>query len=135
MVILERKGAEVYCNGLKLKINTQASKGPGKEVVSVEGLEGSNGQKWISLSRLHEGINEIETSGRQISSYQRYNLTSEESARVKELQSEIDSIIENAKKRYVTKPNLNININNMTQAEKEAKAIELERYIAMLRGE
>lgn len=135
MIILERKGAEVYCNGLKLKINTQASKGPGKEVVSIEGLEGNNGQKWISLSRLHEGINEIETSARQISSYQRYNLTPEESARVKELQSEIDSIIENAKKRYVTKPNLNININNMTQAEKEAKAEELERYIAMLRGE
>lgn len=135
MIILERKGAEVYCNGLKLRINTQASKGEGKECVLIEGLEGSNGQKWISLSRLHEGINEIETSARKISSYQRYNLTPEESARVKELQSEIDSIIENAKKRYITKPNLNININNMTQAEKEAKAEELERYIAMLRGE
>ena len=94
MLVLERKGDEVFCNGRKLVINAQASKGAGKEVVKVDGLEGANGQKWISLARLKEGINEIETQGREIGSYQKYTLTQEEKDEIKMHQDAIDKIID-----------------------------------------
>ena len=45
MIELERIGNEVYCKGVKLKINPQASKGPGNEVINIEGLEGNPGKK------------------------------------------------------------------------------------------
>ena len=134
MLVLERKGNEVFCEGQKLTIVTQASKGPGKEVVKVAGLEGSNGQKWVSLSKLVEGLNEIECNGREVASSQKYTLTAEEKARVAELQAEIDSIIAQAKARYVAKPNLNVDPSKMSEADRLALASQLEAYIATLKA-
>lgn len=45
MLELERKGREVFCKGRKLTIVEQKTKGPNKEVVKVDGLEGSKRQK------------------------------------------------------------------------------------------
>lgn len=134
MLVLERKGNEVFCNGCKLTINPQASKGPGKEVVKVEGLEGSNGQKWVSLARLKEGINNIETQGREISSYQRYTLTQEEKDEIKMHQDAIDKIIEVAKSRFVVKPNFKLDPTKMTEEQREAEVAKLEAYLRMLKA-
>lgn len=134
MLVLERKGNEVYCQGQKLTIVAQATKGPGKEVVKIKGLEGSNGQTWISLSRLNEGLNEVECKAREVVSTSKYQLTSEEKARIAELQAEIDSIIEAAKARYVAKPNLNVNPASMTEAQRLELAAQLEKYIASLKA-
>lgn len=135
MLVLERKGSEVFCNGQKLTIVAQATKGPGKEVVKVAGLEGSNGQKWVSLSKLAEGLNEIECQGREVASSQKYTLTQEEKARVTELQAEIDSIIAQAKARYVAKPNMNRDISKMSNSEKLEFASQLEAYVASLKAQ
>lgn len=132
MLVLERKGNEVFCNGQKLTIVAQATKGPGKEVVKVEGLDGSNGQKWVSLSKLVEGLNEIECNGREVSS-QKYTLTQEERERVSQLQSEIDSIINKAKERYVAKPNLNMDPSKLTEEERLALIDQITKYYG-LRG-
>ena len=134
MLVLERKGDEVFCQGQKLTIVAQATKGPGKEVVKIKGLEGSNGQTWISLSRLNEGLNEVECKAREVVSTSKYQLTSEEKARIAELQAEIDSIIEAAKARYVAKPNLNVNPASMTEAQRLELAAQLEKYIASLKA-
>lgn len=134
MLKLERKGNEVFCQGQKLTIVAQATKGPGKEVVKIAGLEGSNGQRWISLSRLVEGLNEIECEGREVISTQRYSLTVEEKAQVAELQAQIDAIINKAKARYVAKPNLNVDPSKLTQDQKLALAEQLEKYMASLRA-
>lgn len=126
MLVLERKGNDVFCDGKKLTIVAQATKGPGKEVVKIDGLEGSNGQKWVSLSRLVEGINEIETNARQVTN--KYELTQEEQNEINSLQARIDEIINNAKTRIVTKPKLDFNPAAMTEAERLAKIEELKRY-------
>ena len=122
MVVLERKGNEVFCGGRKLTIVPQATKGPGKEVVKIGGLEGSNGQQWISLSKLNEGINEIETQAKQITtcSY----LTQEEKKRIEELESEIREIKERAKLR---KP-VHKKLEDMTIQ-------ELEEFLRIKKGE
>lgn len=134
MLVLERKGDEVFCNGQKLTIVAQASKGPNKEVVKVAGLEGANGQKWVSLSKLKEGLNEIECNGREVSTSKAYVLTEEEKAQVAELQSQIDAIIEVAKARYVAKPKLNIDPSKLSEEERVAYIANLEKYIATLKG-
>ena len=134
MLVLERKGDEVFCNGQKLTIVAQASKGPNKEVVKVAGLEGANGQKWVSLSKLKEGLNEIECNGREVSTSKAYVLTEEEKAQVNELQSQIDAIIEVAKTRYVAKPKLNIDPSKLSEEERVAYIANLEKYIATLKG-
>lgn len=134
MLELERKGNEVYCQGQKLTIVAQATKGPGKEVVKIKDLPGSNGQTWISLSRLSEGLNTIECKAREVASTSKYSLTSEEKARIDELQAEIDAIINAAKARYVAKPNMNRNPANMTEAERLELASQLEAYIASLKA-
>ncbi len=131
MLVLVRKGQEVFYNGQKLTIVEQATKGPGKEVVKVKGLEGSNGQQWISLSRLSEGKNELECQGREVTTTSRYTLTAEEAARVKELQTELDSIIQAAKDRYVQKPNLNVDPTKMSEAERLAKIEEVKKYYGL----
>lgn len=128
MLVLERKGDEVYCNGSKLTINPQATKGPGKEVVKVDGLEGSNGQKWISLNRLKEGINEIECQAREVTRTIRYTLTSEEQAQIDELQAQIDAIIEAAKARK------ELTLEDIKKLPIEQQIQELEKYIARKRG-
>lgn len=131
MLVLERKGNEVFHNNSKLTIVEQATKGPGKEVVKIKGLEGSNGQQWISLSRLVEGKNEVECQGREVTTTSRYTLTKEEAKRVKELQEELDAIIQGAKDRYVQKPNLNIDPSKMSEAERLAKIEELKKYYGL----
>jgi hypothetical protein len=131
MLVLERKGDEVYFGNQKLTIVKQATKGPGKEVVKIKGLEGSNGQQWLSLSRLAEGRNEIECQGREVTTTSRYTLTAEEAKRVKELQDELDAIIAQAKARYVKKPNLDIDPSKMSEAERLAKIEELKKYYGL----
>lgn len=128
MLVLERKGDEVYCNGCKLTINPQATKGPGKEVVKVDGLEGSNGQKWISLARLKEGINEIECQAREVTRTIKYTLTNEEQAKIDELQAQIDAIIEAAKARK------ELTLEDIKKLPVEQQIVELEKYIARKRG-
>lgn len=121
MLELERKGCEVFCNGVKLTIVAQASKGEGKEVVKIEGLEGSNGQKWLSLSMLKEGLNVFDNL--KAKSTKNYQLTQDEQNEIDMLQSRINEIIENAKARFVP-----------TKAKKvtEMNEEELEAYIASL---
>lgn len=123
MLVLERKGQEVFYQGRKLTIVAQASKGDNKEVVKIEGLEGSNGQKWVSLTKLKEGINEVETQGKVMNS-KKYVLTLEETQQIEALQAQIDAIIENAKKRYV--PHKDI---------KEMSIEELENFIKLRKQE
>lgn len=131
MLVLTRKGADVYHNDVKLTIVAQATKGKGKEVVKIDGLEGSNGQKWVSLSRLVEGDNEIECKAREVSTSQRYTLTDDEKAEVEELQARIDEIIAKAKARYVAPIDLRkIDTNKMTDEQREAVIKELEKFIA-----
>ena len=132
MLRLERKENKVYYNGVELKINKQASKGPGNEVVYVKDCAEANGQTWVSLSRLQEGINELECKQRNVTMSTRYTLTQEEQDRINELQREIDEIRENAKKRYVAKPNLNVNIANMSAEEKAEHIEQLKKYLASL---
>ena len=131
MMKLERINDEVFFEGKKLTIVAQATKGPGKEVVKIEGLPGSNGQKWISLKRLEQGINEIQCEAREVTVGQKYKLTAEEQARVNELQNEIDEIINAAKARYVAKPDMNIDPSKMTEAERKAKIAELKAYLGI----
>ena len=132
MLRLERKENRVYYNGVELKINKQASKGPGNEVVYVKDCAEANGQTWVSLSRLQEGINELECKQRNVTMSTKYNLTQEEKDRIDALQREIDEIRENAKKRYVAKPNLNVNIANMSAEEKAEHIEQLKKYLASL---
>lgn len=131
MLVLERKGQEVFHNGSKLTIVEQATKGPGKEVVKIKGLEGSNGQQWISLSRLVEGRNEVECQGREVTTAAKYTLTPEEAKKVKKLQDELDQIIAQAKARYVKKPDLNIDPSKMSEAERLAKIEEVKKYYGL----
>ena len=132
MLKLERIEDKVYYNGIELKINKQASKGPNNEVVYIKDCLESNGQTWISLNRLKDGINEIECKGRVVTSHNKYELTNEEKSRIAELQSEIDAIIEKAKARYVAKPNLNVNVAKMTAEEKAAYIVTIQNYLASL---
>ena len=104
MITLERINDEVFFEGKKLTIVAQATKGPGKEVVKIEGLPGSCGQKWISLKKLVQGNNEIHCEAREVTVGQKYKLTAEEQTKVNKLQAEIDKIIDGAKARYI--PNL-----------------------------
>lgn len=111
MLELKRIGCEVYCNDKKLTIVKQESKGPGKEVVKIDGLTGSNGKKWLSLKLLQEGLNVIDDEqlkGRVLS--KGYQLNDDEQSKIDELnqkiddiQSQIDEIINQAKERYKLK--------------------------------
>lgn len=132
MLVLERKGSEVFCKGVKLTIVPQATKGPNKEVVKVAGLEGSNGQKWVSLAKLKEGINELECQGREVTySTKSYQLTQEEAQEVKELQARIDAIIEGAKARYVKKPNLALDPSKLSEEERLAQIELIKKYYGL----
>ena len=128
MLELERRNDEVFYNGTKLKINAQASKGPNNEVVYVADLPEANGQKWISLKKLHEGINELECQGREVTISKKYVLTPEEAQKVAELQAQIDAIINAAKSRYVPKTNIN-DINKLTTEQKLALIAQLEAQL------
>lgn len=123
MLELTRKGNEVFYGDKKLTIIAQATKGEGKEVVKVEGLEEANGQKFISLSKLVEGTNTLECKPREVVNSKKYVLTDKEKLEVEELQTKIDKIIEVAKARFV--PSVSKPIAKMTEA-------ELADYVAKL---
>lgn len=134
MLKLERIENEVYCDGVKLRINKQASKGPNNEVVYIKDCPEANGQTWISLSRLKEGVNEIECKGRVVTTPNKYELTNEEKLRIEELQKEIDEIKENAKKRYVEKPNFKVDISKLSEEEKQAHIEQVQNYVKYLQN-
>ena len=123
MLVLVRKGTEVYHDKTKLTIVEQKTKGSGKEVVKIDGLDGSNGQKWISLSKLVEGKNEVSCKGREVTSTGSYTLTPAEKLEVDALQLQIDAIKDAAKARYVPK----------SVDPRKMSADELEAYITKLR--
>lgn len=123
MLVLVRNGNEVVCNGQKLTIVEQATKGPGNEVVKIEGLEGSNGAKWISLKKLQEGKNEINPIAKQVVSTGSYTLNMVEKAEIDKLQARINEIKAAAKARYVPK---SVDPSKMSSE-------ELEAYITKLR--
>ena len=129
-LVLVRKGMEVTCGGKKLTIVAQATKGPGKEVVKVEGCEGSNGQKWISLTKLpKDGTYEFECEGRDVVVTSRsYQLTNEEKVQVDTLQAQIDAIISKAKERYVPKPSLDVDPSGMTEEAIQLKMEQIRKY-------
>ena len=133
MLVLERKGRDVFHAGIKLTRVDQASKGEGKEVIKIEGLEGSNGAKWISLSKLHEGKNEVEVQGREVTNTGSYTLTPQEKAEIDKLQARINEIKEVARSRYVAKPKF-VDPTNLSKAEREAEAQKVEEYLKSLRG-
>jgi len=134
-LVLTRKGNDVFYDGRKLTRVDQATKGPNNEVVKIEGLPNSNGKKWISLSLLAQGINEITCTAKVVTRHAQtsiqkplYTLTPEETITVKDLQSQIDVIVEAAKARYIPKPNLDIDPTQMTPEEREAKIAEIMKY-------
>jgi hypothetical protein len=104
MLKLIRNENGVFYNDRKLTIVAQATKGPGKEVVKIEGLPGSDGAKWISLNKLSMGENVIEPIKREVAGG--YALTDEEKNRIDELQGEIDAIKARARQRNVNKGGL-----------------------------
>jgi len=116
-----------------LTIVKQASKGPGNEVVRIEGLPGSNGAKWISLSKLVEGTNVVEVKGKEITSGSGYTLTKEEREQVEELEAQIKKIKDDARSRYVQKPKF-INPETATKEQKEQAIKEFEEYLKRLKG-
>ena len=134
MLKLEKIEDKVYYNGKELKINKQASKGPGNEVVYIKDCPEANGQTWISLKRLNDGMNEIECKAREITTNGKYTLTEEEQDRINELQAEIDSIKEAAKARYVERPNLKLDYSKLTAEQKQAEIDKVQKYIEFLRN-
>ena len=136
-LVLERKGNEVFYNGRKLTVIAQASKGPGKEVVKIDGLPGSNGQKFVSLSKLVDGRNELDCTAKVTTKQapkQQYVLTVEEQAQVDELQAQIDAIIDAARARYIPNIDLSCDISQMSDAQREAMATQLEAIIARFKA-
>lgn len=132
MIKLNRVGNEVFDEaGHKLTIVAQATKGEGKEVVKIDGLEGSNGQKYISLSKVKEGLHEYECAARQVTSTSvgGYSYTPEEAEELKKLEARIAEIKAAAKARYVAKPKL-ISVEEAGKLSEE----ELTKYIASIQA-
>ena len=138
MLKLIRTEDGVFYNDRKLTIVAQATKGVGKEVVKIEGLQGSNGAKWISLNKLSMGENVIEPVKREVTSGgKNYELTADEQARVDALQAEIDAIKARARQRYVKNPGLKTQaqLETMSEAERLDYIRDLDNYIAFMKGE
>ena len=145
-LIITRKGNEVFHDDRKLTINAQATKGPGREVVKIEGLENANGQKWVSLNLLKEGDNvltchardrsvTIHPSGTSTSKPAKdYVLTSEESKTIDGLKSQIDAIIATARKRFVPTPKVVADPTKLSPAELIKTIADLERYVENLKN-
>jgi len=122
MIKLTRVGRDVFYEGTKLTRVDQATKGPGNEVIKIDGLEGSNGAKWISLSKLQEGENEIEVKGKVVTNSGSYTLTQSEKDEMAKLQKRIDEIKAIGRKRYeLTKPK---DLTKMSIEELEAYLVE-----------
>ena len=124
MLELNRKNDEVYFGDKKLTIIKQEKKGKDKEVVKIEGLEGSNGQKYISLIKLKQGKNKIECQGREVS--QGY-YTKEEKEELEKLYDRINEIKTLAKKRQPQKLKTQKDIEKMDRK-------SLESYMGFLQG-
>lgn len=133
IVTIEKNGLTIKVNGVECPVNKQASKGANKEVVSIKKVVGPQYQEWISLSRLQEGSQKIELKPRkQVVLGAKYTLTKEELVEVDSLQSKIDEIIENAKKRYVpTSINLKCDPTKMTLEQRMAKIEELKKFMGV----
>ena len=96
-----KNGYEVMVDGVACKVIKQESKGANKEVVDIEKAVGTDWQKYISLSKLVEGPQEVELKPRKVVDSKNYTLTEEEKTQIEELQAQIDAIIDAAKARYV----------------------------------
>lgn len=137
MLKLIRNEDGVFCEGRKLTIVAQATKGVGKEVVKIDGLPGSNGAKWVSLNKLSMGENTIEPVRREVTTGGKsYELTADEQKRVDELQAEIDAIKARARKRYVKNPGLKTQaqLEAMSEEERIEYIRDLDNYIEFMKG-
>ena len=141
MLELKRIGDEVYYKDQRLTQIKQSKTKDGKErpnVVIIDGLPGTNGQKHMSITKLVEGLNvfnDNDLKGREVN--KDYELTEEEQERVNELQGEIDDIIEAAKARYVKpiKVKKITDLTKMSKSELEAEIERLNRILEEKRGE
>jgi hypothetical protein len=98
MVIeLKKVGEEVFYQDTKLPLVDKAKEcGPS---VDLDKLGFVGYQRYVKVSRLEEGLNQIELKPSKAA------LTEEELARIAELQAEIDAIKENARQRAkIAKP-------------------------------
>lgn len=130
VLVLTRKKDEVFFGSTKLTIVAQASKGLNKEVVKIAGLPNSNGQKWVSLAKLQEGSNVLACKAKEVTTPS-YSLTADEVKKVNNLQSQIDAIKAAAKARYIAKPNLNLNVQELTQAQRIAEVEKIKKYYGL----
>ena len=138
-LILKRVKDEVFFENRKLVISKQASKGAGNEVVKILGLPHSNGKQWISLSKLAEGINEVECTARVVTSQlskpetakvvETYKLNVDEQSKVDELQKQIDAIITVAKARFVPRPAV-VDPSTLTKEECDAEIVKWTAYLS-----
>ena len=133
IVSIERDGLTIKVNGVECPVNKQESKGPNKEVVNIKKVVGPQYQEWISLSRLQEGVQEVELKPRkEVVLGAKYTLTKEEQEEVDSLKARIEEIIEGAKKRYVpTSINLKCDPTKMTLEQRMAKIEELNRFMGI----
>jgi hypothetical protein len=134
MIELKRQGRNVWYGGALLTRVDQSSKGPGNEVIKIEGLPGTNGQKWVSLSKLQEGMNSVECKGREVTAGKAYRLTQAEQDEVDKLEARIKEIKDTARGRYVAKPRF-VDPTVLNEEQKKEKALEVEKYLKALRGE
>lgn len=129
-VEIVKNGYEVMVDGIACKVIKQESKGTNKEVVDIEKAVGTDWQKYISLSKLVEGSQEVELKPRKVVDSKNYTLTEDEKTQVANLQAQIDAIIDAAKARYVAPSKVNLNnINSLTTEQKLALIAQLEAQL------
>jgi hypothetical protein len=120
---------------ISLKVNKQQTKGEGKEVVDIEKVVGENYQKWVSLSKLNIGENEVELKPRKQLTIEKYSLTKEEEEEIKQLENRINEIKENAKRRYIPKIDFTkIDVEKLSDEQKVELMEKLEKYLEVKRG-
>ena len=143
---LQYVNGHVYYNNIELRINKQASKGAGNEVIDLKHVPEARelNRKWLSLSKLHEGSNtiELEASNRtQTTSNQKdYVLNSDEQTQINELnaqiatlQSQIDTIIATARARYVAAPE-SVDVTQLSDEQLKDYLARVEKYLAQVRS-
>ena len=144
---LQYVNGHVYYNNTELRINKQASKGPGNEVIDLSRVPEARelNRKWLSLSKLHEGSNTVtlEATNRTqtTSNHEKdYILNSDEQAQINELnaqiatlQAQIDAIIENAKSRYVSAPE-SVDVTQLSDEQLKDYLARVEKYLAQVRS-
>lgn len=129
-IVLNRNNNKITFEGKEVKINPQSSKGENQEVVDLDSLhieELTQYQRYISLSKLNEGDNEIDLKPRKNVSI--LHLTKEEIEEIENLENRIKEIKENAKKRSVKKFDLSkVKIEELTEEDRKT----LEEYLTSL---